>query len=58
MMSRSMLELRQQSEFLETGDDVNRLMMNLDTTAVDDWQDVSGAKNGKKKVRMKSDTEI
>lgn len=50
-MTQSMMELRQQAEFLNTGNDGNRLMMDLETTAVDDWGAAMGD-DGKKKVRF------
>lgn len=48
------MELRQQAEFLNSGNDNNRLMTGLDSTAVDDWG-ASAAGKKKKKVRFTLD---
>ena len=47
-LTASTLELRQQAEYLSSGNDQNRLMTQLGTTAVDDWGAVNGS--SKKKV--------
>lgn len=49
-MTQSTLELRQQAEYLSTGDDANRLMMGMESTAVDMTQ----MKNGKKPKKVKT----
>lgn len=50
-LTQSTLELRQQADFLNTGDTDDLRLTNLNTTAVDDWQQLDPAGN-KKKVKV------
>lgn len=54
-MTQSMLELRQQADYLNTGDNDDLRLTGLDTTAVDNWQELTDPKAAdkkKKKVRV------
>ena len=50
-MTQSMLELRQQADYLNTGDNDDLRLTNLNTTAVDDWQTLTADPAGKDKKK-------